>query len=502
MMGDVAAADEADDEAEGLGGLLGGGGGGGAPPVGPLVLPPPVGKVLHPGFKNETAQALLALGRSLETQVADTQIGVIIPLSIAQQDMMVKVLFMVAWPGSEDSPAGFAARVKMWQDLDVFNLRAVQLFAVEAIETGGKIAEADVTAHMKLCMSTLMSVRDFDIDARRRDLLALRNTTDVVEALKVFLGGKYIKIAASMYKMLCDDATAYEGLRSMGVHVKTDDDNMQANFFSIVLGKLITGGLVTEAHCRMEFATDADAWEATVDCKTQFLLHIFESVQKFYSGTPAQILVAAAQALLDLGLGAHPGGPLFVEGFEDEWLIRRFSRAVLQAVSSSVDAVEHTRQLLLATERIRIVAGERIDQAVMRAELADVQNFDLTTEMGRVNACRTRLCPDASESTTGVGEVDDERWRRMAKLPFSRPDEVPISQNHTNQQIPAKLDTIKIAPDVPLAQAPYTVYTPLPPETHFEGEFPMPPDLFTEGVWDRIVGMSAAIQVELQRIII
>jgi hypothetical protein len=90
----------------------------------------------------------------------------------------------------------------------------------------------------------------------------------------------------------------------------------------------------------------------------------------------------------------------------------------------------------------------------------------------------------------------------MAKLPFSRPDEVPISQNHTNQQIPAKLDTIKIAPDVPLAQAPYTVYTPLPPETHFEGEFPMPPDLFTEGVWDRIVGMSAAIQVELQRIII
>jgi hypothetical protein len=87
----------------------------------------------------------------------------------------------------------------------------------------------------------------------------------------------------------------------------------------------------------------------------------------------------------------------------------------------------------------------------------------------------------------------------MAQLPFTRPEEVPISHNHTNHQLPAKLDTIKTAPDVPLAQAPYTAYTPLPPEPRYKGKLPMPQHLFTDGVWDRIVGISAFVQVELRR---
>ena len=110
-MGDVAAAAAADDVVAGLGGMLvGGGDGGGAPPAGPLVLLPPVGKKLRPGFRHGTAQALLALGRSLEPEVADTQVSVIIPSSIGQQDMIVKVMFMVAWPGSEDTSEKFDAR--------------------------------------------------------------------------------------------------------------------------------------------------------------------------------------------------------------------------------------------------------------------------------------------------------------------------------------------------------------------------------------------------------
>jgi hypothetical protein len=52
-MGDSAAAAAADGLAVGLGGMLaGGGGGGGAPHAGPLVLIPPVGKKLHPGFRH------------------------------------------------------------------------------------------------------------------------------------------------------------------------------------------------------------------------------------------------------------------------------------------------------------------------------------------------------------------------------------------------------------------------------------------------------------------
>ena len=100
-MGDGAAAAAADGLAVGLGGMLaGGGGGGGAPHAGPLVLIPHVGKKLHPGFRHETAQAVLALGRFLEPEVADTQISVIIPMSIGQHEMIVKELFRVAWPGS------------------------------------------------------------------------------------------------------------------------------------------------------------------------------------------------------------------------------------------------------------------------------------------------------------------------------------------------------------------------------------------------------------------
>jgi hypothetical protein len=79
----AAEAAAAPDVAAGLGGMLaGGGGGGGAPPAGPVILLPPVGKTLHPGFRHETAQALLALGRSLEPEAADSQVSVIIPMSI------------------------------------------------------------------------------------------------------------------------------------------------------------------------------------------------------------------------------------------------------------------------------------------------------------------------------------------------------------------------------------------------------------------------------------
>ena len=193
---------------------------------------------------------------------------------------------------------------------------------------------------------------------------------------------------------------------------------------------------------------------------------------------------SAADALSDIGPGGHPSGPLFAEGVWDAWVTSRFPAEVLNDVAPSVEAVEQTRQLLLEAERARIVAGEHVDHEVMREELQSMQpdsqppKFDLTTPMGRVNACHARLCPEAGTASTGVSE-EDERRSRMATLPFTRPEEVPISQNHTNQQIHAKLDTIKSAPDVPLAQAPCTTYLPLPPEPQFEGEFPMPKDLFS-----------------------
>ena len=141
----------------------------------------------------------------------------------------------------------------------------------------------------------------------------------------------------------------------------------------------------------------------------------------------------------------------------------------------------------------------RTAHAKIRHEKFDMQKFDLTTEKGRVNACHARLYPAGGAENSEVSD-EDERRSKMATLPFTRPEEVPISQNHTNQQIHAKLDTIKSAPDVPLARAPYTTYVPLQPEPRFEGKLPMPWDLFSEGLWARIEGMSAALQKELQRV--
>jgi hypothetical protein len=145
--------------AGGLAGLLAGGGGGdGAPPAGPVILAPPVGKTLHPGLRPEVAQALIAVGLSLEFEVADEQLNLIIPMSVAQQKAMVKELVKVAWPGSADDTADkFFERVNMWESLNAFNLRALQLFAVEAIATNGRVMKADITKHMDTCLETLMN---------------------------------------------------------------------------------------------------------------------------------------------------------------------------------------------------------------------------------------------------------------------------------------------------------------------------------------------------------
>jgi hypothetical protein len=256
-------------------------------------LAPPARKNLHPGFRPEVAQALLALGLSLEFEVADAQLDLIIPMYIEQHAAIVKELVKVAWPGSEDTADKFGDRVKMWESLNAFNLRAIQLFAVEAIATKGRVPKADVTTHMKTCLDTLMRKHDFDIDARRRELLADRNTTDVVEALMVFLGDRYVPNAAELYKILCEDKTTYEGLLSMGLRVKTTDVQMQANFFSIALSTLIKAGLITEDHCRMKTAATAKKWQDNVDGKTRFLMTVVEAVHMFHSGTPAQIFAAA-----------------------------------------------------------------------------------------------------------------------------------------------------------------------------------------------------------------
>jgi hypothetical protein len=214
----VAEAAAARGVAGGLAGMLaGGGGGGGAPPAGQVILAPPVGKTLHPRFRLEIAQALIALGLSLEFEVADAQVDLIIPMSIEQHATIVKELVKVAWPRSKDTAEKFGDRVKMWESLDASNLRAVQLFAVEAIATNGRVPKADVAKHMEACLDTLMRKHDFDIGARRRELLADRNTTDVVEALKAFLGDRYVPNAAELYKILCEDQTTYEGFRSMGL---------------------------------------------------------------------------------------------------------------------------------------------------------------------------------------------------------------------------------------------------------------------------------------------
>ena len=97
--------------------FAGGGGGDGARPAGPVLLAPPVGKKLHPGFRLEVAQALIALGLVLEFEVADEQTACIIPMSIQQQEAIVKELIRVAWPGSEETPERFGERVNMWEGL-------------------------------------------------------------------------------------------------------------------------------------------------------------------------------------------------------------------------------------------------------------------------------------------------------------------------------------------------------------------------------------------------
>ena len=244
---------------------------------------------------------------------------------------------------------------------------------------------------------------------------------------------------------------------------------------------------------------------AAVSCRSQHVVH--KSLDCHLYTVPDE---SAADALSGMGPGAHPSGPLFAEGSRDEWVTSRFPAEVLQAVAPTAETVKQTRQFLMTDEHVRRIAGEHIDQEAMHAALEtthakirhakfDMHKFDLTTEKGRVNACHARLYPAGSAESSEVSD-EDERRSKMATLPFTRPEEVPISQNHTNQQIHAKLDTIKSAPDVPLARAPYTTYVPLQPEPRFEGKLPMPWDLFSEGLWARIEGMSAALQKELQRV--
>jgi hypothetical protein len=290
----VAEAAAAPGGAGGLAGLLAGGAGGaGAPPAVPVILAPPVGKKLHPGLRHEVAQALIQLGLVLDLEAVDEQTACIIPLSIAQQKAIVDELVRVDWPGAEATPERFAERVRMWEGLNELNLRLIQLFAVEAIATNGKVPQADVTQHIRDCLGTLMDKLDMDIDARRKELLADRNMTDVVDALTAFLADKWQTNAAQIYKILCENPATHAGLLAMGLHVKTDDDLLQANYFSMALSKLVQIGLITENDCRMRATVTKDAWETNVDGKATFVMTVVQAMLAYHSGTPAQVLAAA-----------------------------------------------------------------------------------------------------------------------------------------------------------------------------------------------------------------
>ena len=320
-----------------------GGGGDGARPAGPVLLAPPVGKKLHPGFRLEVAQALLALGLVLEFEAADEQTACIIPMSIAQQEAMVKELVRVAWPGSEASPEKFGERVNMWEGLNELNLRLIQLFAVEAIATNGKVPKADVTKHMKDCQDKLMGKLDMDIDARRKELLAERNTTDVVQALTGFLDTNWVANAAQIYKILCGDPATHAGLLSMGLHVKTDDDLLQANYFSIALSKLVQIGLITEHHCRMRTTSTKEDWETSVDGKAKFIMNVVDAVLAFHSGTPAQVLAAPPATGRDRKLQGMkmPEGDIVMVLLDNE-----IGQALQLAQSSEATGIQVAEQIL------------------------------------------------------------------------------------------------------------------------------------------------------------
>ena len=79
----------------------------------------------------------------------------------------------------------------------------------------------------------------------------------------------------------------------MGLRVKTTDVQLQANFFSIALSKLIKVGLITAYHCRMRTTATAAEWHTSVDGKTTFIMSVVEAVHAYPSGTPTQVLAAA-----------------------------------------------------------------------------------------------------------------------------------------------------------------------------------------------------------------
>jgi hypothetical protein len=186
-------------------------------------------------------------------------------MSIAQHEMLCKLLFHLDWSGPGVKPDAFAAQATMWQGLSPMNLRAIQLFAVEAITTRGQAPDTSVADHMRACQKILMDDPAFDIDLRRHDLLALRNSSDVPDALKKFSGAEFTKIVARLYMILCDNDDSMAAIKSMGYGVKTVGQDMNASFVALLFGKLVARNLIVEEdfYWRIKYATNvADCdWE-------------------------------------------------------------------------------------------------------------------------------------------------------------------------------------------------------------------------------------------------
>ena len=105
----------------------------------------------------------------------------------------------------------------------------------------------------------------------------------------------------------------------------------------------------------------------------------------------------------------------------------------------------------------------------------------------------------------------DDRLEKQSRYPFTRPEEVFMKTNHTNNCVPASNEQIRSAPDVELARAPVTEFVPRPVVPQFvesdDLKLPLPWEIFNDGrdgkrskIWDDIKKMSKVIRDELRRL--